>query len=235
MRICFFDIDGTLIASGGAGQQAFAETFCQLFGVDQLSGEVPFAGRSDRAITMDLLEIHGCGTTAKDWERFHQEYTSRLPDALKESEGTVLPGVVNLIDQLQEAEGVEIGLLTGNVLAGAEAKLVHYNLWHHFAFGGYGDEHTDRSDIARSAVDAARRHLEVSSNDEVSGNGANGNDRFAVIGDTIHDIRCARAIGAYAVAVPTGLTPMEELLAAEPDLAIETLEEARPLVEWLMS
>jgi phosphoglycolate phosphatase len=115
------------------------------------------------------------------------------------------------------------------VIAGAETKLSHYTLWHHFLFGGYGDEHTDRCDIAASALEAARRHT-------ASTNGAplNGlSERFAVIGDTVHDIRCARSIGAFAVAVPTGLTPIDELRAAQPDLAVETLEDCQQLVDWL--
>ena len=224
MKVCFFDIDGTLIASRGAGQKAFAAAFHQLFGVEQLSGNVRFAGRSDRAIALDLLAAHDVEPSNENWMRFHDAYVAQLPESLAATEGNVLPGVLPLIERLKQTAGVEIGLLTGNVIRGAEAKLTHYELWHHFEFGGFGDTHTSRDDIARSAVDAASRHLNAS---------PNGDSRFVVIGDTVHDITCARAIGAYAVAVPTGLTPIDELREAGPDLAIETLDEAEPLVEWL--
>lgn len=224
MKICFFDIDGTLIASGGAGQRAFARVFREMFGIDEISKNVSFAGRSDRAITMDLLAAHGIQASDDNWLRFHDAYVAALPGSLAECDGRVLPGVARLIDTLAASDGIEIGLLTGNVRRGAEAKLTHYGLWHHFAFGGFGDRHTSRNDIARTAVLAAGDHLQQS---------PNGDSRFAVIGDTVHDITCARAIGAFAVAVPTGFTPMEELRAAEPDLAIETLEQAEPLIDWL--
>ncbi len=224
MRVCFFDIDGTLISSGGAGQNAFAHVFGTLFGVDQISTDVSFAGRSDRAIALDLLRAHGVEPSDENWHRFHEAYVDRLPSSLHACDGTVLPGVTTLIERLMATDDVELGLLTGNVVRGAEAKLVHYGLWHHFEFGGYGDVHTTRDDIARSAVDAASRHLNSAPNSD---------SRFAVIGDTVHDVRCARAIGAYAVAVPTGLTPMDELRAAAPDLTVETLEDSATLVAWL--
>lgn len=224
MRVCFFDIDGTLIASGGAGQRAFADVFRKLYGVEQLSGDISFAGRSDRAIALDLMQAHGVEPSEKNWLDFQGNYIGKLPQWLKQCDGTVLPGVVNLIEQLQQTDGVEIGLLTGNVVRGAQAKLTHYGLWQHFSFGGYGDQHCERSEIAKSAVMAARQHLNVSHQPD---------ERCVVIGDTVHDIRCARAIGAYAVAVPTGFTPMDELRQEEPDLAIETLEEAATLVDWL--
>lgn len=224
MRVCFFDIDGTLVATGGAGQRAFADVFRELWGVEQLSGGISFAGRSDRAIAFDLFRAHGVPDTLESWNTFRQAYVRRLTEVLPQCDGVILPGVGPLIRQLQQSGTVHVGLLTGNVVAGAEAKLSHYNLWHHFPFGGYGDEHTDRCDIAAAALEAARKHAAPT-------NGAQ--ERFAVIGDTVHDIRCARSIGAYAVAVPTGFTPMDELLAAEPDLAIETLEDCQHLVDWL--
>jgi phosphoglycolate phosphatase len=224
MRVCFFDIDGTLITTLGAGQRAFADVFRDLWGVDKLAGNISFAGRSDRAIAFDLFRAHGVPDTLDNWHTFRDAYVSRLGEVLPQCEGTVLPGVELLISSLQQTSLVHVGLLTGNVIAGAEAKLSHYNLWHHFLFGGYGDEHTDRCDIAATALEAARRHA-------ASTNGVK--ERFAVIGDTVHDIRCARSIGAYAVAVPTGLTPIDELRAAKPDLAVETLEDCQQLVDWL--
>lgn len=224
MKICFFDIDGTLVSTGGAGQLAFAEVFRELFGVEQLSGDVSFAGRSDRAIAHDLFLAHGQEPSLDNWRRFRDAYVSELSRVLPLCQGEVLPGVGCLIDRLKEAGNIHVGLLTGNIVAGAQAKLSHYDLWHHFAFGGYGDEHTDRCDIALSALEAARTHLP----DE-----AHAEPRCAVIGDTVHDIRCARAIGALAVAVPTGFTPIDELRAAGADIAVETLEDCEQLMEWL--
>lgn len=224
MRVCFFDIDGTLVATGGAGKQAFADVFRQLWGVEQIEGSVSFAGRSDRAIAFDLFRAHGIPDPLDSWHLFREAYVARLATVLPQFDGCVLPGVEPLISRLQSAENIHIGLLTGNIVAGAKAKLSHYNLWHHFPFGGYGDEYDDRCEIASSAVAAARQHARLR-------NGAN--ERLVVIGDTVHDITCARSIGAYAVAVPTGFTPIDELRAAGPDLAVETLEDCDQLVAWL--
>lgn len=224
MRVCFFDIDGTLVATGGAGQRAFASSFRTLFGVEQMSAQVSFAGRSDRAIATDLFGIHGIEPSDENWRRFATEYVKQLSHQLPRCEGRVLPGVFALLEELKALGTVGIGLLTGNVVRGATAKLTHYGLWEHFAYGGFGDEHLDRADIARTALAEARRYQD---------GGTNGQERIAVIGDTVNDIRCARAIDAFAVAVPTGNTPMDELRQGDPDLAIETLEDCQQLVEWL--
>jgi phosphoglycolate phosphatase-like HAD superfamily hydrolase len=224
MRVCFFDIDGTLVATGGAGQKAFAAAFLELFGIQQISCDIPFAGRSDRAIAADLFRVHNVAAGESTWQAFRKSYLQHLEAHLKVCVGTVLPGVEQLIGRLQQYPQVGVGLLTGNIAPGAAAKLTHYRLWHHFAYGGFGDEHHNRDDIARAALVAASQHHRMQPDDK---------SRIAVIGDTVHDIRCARAIGAYAVAVPTGFTPIDELRAADPDLAVETLEDCHQLVEWL--
>ncbi len=224
MRVCFFDIDGTLVATGGAGQKAFATTFRELFGVDELAGDISFAGRSDRAIAGDLFRVHGVAASDETWQHFRETYLRELKVQLPQCVGRVLPGVGALIAELKSTGHIGVGLLTGNIADGAAAKLSHYKLWEEFAYGGYGDHHHERSDIARAALAAAEHHHGTTADDA---------SRIAVIGDTVHDIHCARAIGAYAVAVPTGFTPIDELRAAEPDLAVETLEDCRQLVEWL--
>jgi phosphoglycolate phosphatase-like HAD superfamily hydrolase len=223
MKACLFDIDGTLVLTGGAGMFAFAETFAEDFGVPEISREVPFAGQSDRGIAANLFLAHGIEDSPENWERFRAGYTARIDDHLRRREGLVLPGVVELIDRLEALGDVHIGLLTGNVAAAAQAKLRYYDLWRRFAFGGFGDDHPDRNDIAATAVARAReRH-----------GSASANERIVVIGDTPNDVRCARSVGAYAVAVPTGHITAEELVATEPDLLVETLEDADAIVAYL--
>jgi phosphoglycolate phosphatase len=96
-----FDIDGTLVHTGGAGQLAFAEAFAAEFGVPELSGAVRFAGRSDRAIALELMGAHGIDSTAENWRRFRSTYLQKLPGALKSRQGRVLPGVGALLDPLE--------------------------------------------------------------------------------------------------------------------------------------
>lgn len=222
MKACLFDIDGTLIQTAGAGQRAFAEAFAAEFGVKELSNDVPFAGCSDRGIAGGLFEVHGIENSTANWDRFRTAYVTRIASHVADCEGEVLPGVVELIDRVEALGDVHIGLLTGNVAAAAEAKLSHYGLWDRFAFGGYGDDHSDRNDIAATAAAKARERHGRLTRDE----------RIVVIGDTPNDVRCARSIGAFVAAVATGHTPAITLAAANPDLLIPTLEEGDEIVSF---
>jgi phosphoglycolate phosphatase len=116
-----------------------------------------------------------------------------------------------------------VGLLTGNVRAGARVKLGHFGLYDHFAFGGFGDHHLDRDEVAREALAEVERRF----------NGRHSPERIWVVGDTPLDIRCARAIGARAVAVATGWHSEEELTAHGPDLFLTDLEDAGLLMARL--
>lgn len=226
MSTVLFDIDGTLIQTGGAGKVAFAETFHELFGIAEISSNVGFAGRSDRAIAEELMRVHGVEVTPENWQRFTNAFLPRLEQALPCLAGEVLPGVVALLDKLAARENVAIGLLTGNIAAGARAKLSHYQLFDRFQFGGYGDDWADRSDIAIAALNSARLHR--------NGNGSAG-EKVIVIGDTPADVRCARAINAYAVAVATGGATLEQLAAAKPDLLVADLTDNRELLRQVDS
>jgi phosphoglycolate phosphatase len=126
------------------------------------------------------------------------------------------------LEQLSVRGDVAIGLLTGNVREAARRKLEHYKLWQWFPFGGFGDEHTDRNDIAAAALVAGRKHL--------NGNGAADPVQLVVIGDTLNDIRCARSIGARCVAVPTGRTSTETLRGGNPDVLVDTLEDSAAIM-----
>jgi phosphoglycolate phosphatase-like HAD superfamily hydrolase len=223
-----FDIDGTLVQTGGAGQLAFAETFAAEYGVPQISAAVSFAGRSDRAIALDLFAAHGIEPSDVNWRAFRAGYLQRLPDALKRKPGRVLPGVAALLDALDALPQSAVGLLTGNVREGAATKLGYYGLGHRFAFGGFGDDTNDRCEIAAIALAAAQQHA-------AERNGGRGEALWGamVIGDTIHDIRCARAIGAVAVAVPTGGATKAELAAEGPDILVDDLSDPSRLLEVL--
>jgi phosphoglycolate phosphatase len=222
MYAVLFDIDGTLLLTAGAGLKAFAAAFAELFGLDSFTSKVPFAGRSDRAIALDLMRLHGIEPSAENWHRFVQAYPSHLDKSLAECDGQILPGVVALLDRLQAMEHVLVGLLTGNLRSGAAQKLSHYGLAERFRFGGYGDTCTDRNGIALQAYEQARMH-------------ARGNlSGVMVIGDTEHDIQCARSIDAVAVAVPTGFTSADQLSRHHPDLLLNDLTEIQPLLDRIV-
>jgi len=224
MHICLLDIDGTLLLTGGAGQTAFAETLAAEFGIPEILTKVAFAGRSDRAIVADLFRHHGVAPSESNWQRFRAGYLNRLEAALAKHRGYVLPGVGELLTLLAARDDVALGLLTGNVREGARRKLVHYDLWHWFAFGGFGDDHLERNDIATAALAAAKLH--VNGKSPVHG-------EVIVIGDTLTDIACGRTIGARCVAVATGHASIQELSGGRPDVLVETLEDAASILDLL--
>jgi phosphoglycolate phosphatase-like HAD superfamily hydrolase len=229
MHICFLDIDGTLLLTGGAGQSAFAETFAADFRTPKLDGNVYFSGRSDKAIAMDLFRSHGIEPSEVNWQRFRTGYLSRLEKSLAACKGSVLPGVPTLLESLAARGDIAIGLLTGNMREGARRKLCHYGLWDWFPFGGFGDEHMERCGIAAAALSAAESHLRRDPA-AVASNGASAERRIVVIGDTPHDVQCGRSIGARCVAVATGTASAQDLLASQPDVFVETLQAVEPIL-----
>jgi phosphoglycolate phosphatase-like HAD superfamily hydrolase len=139
--------------------------------------------------------------------------------------------VEGLLEALVARGDVATGLLTGNVHEAARCKLTYYQLWHWFPFGGFGDDHVDRNDIAAAALAAGRSYLNGRLPAPPSNGHADG--KLIVIGDTLNDITCGRSIGARCVAVPTGHTRADELRSGQPDLLVETLREIEPILALL--
>jgi phosphoglycolate phosphatase-like HAD superfamily hydrolase len=220
MPIILFDIDGTLVRTGGAGKAAMETALREEFQIQLRAEEIPYSGRTDRAIGSDLLRAHGVEPTAANLSRLIEGYLARLPGALGAYAGVVCPGVKELISALRPRADVLLGLLTGNVRRGAERKLGHYGLWGDFPVGGFGDEHPERDDVARAALRSVESHV---------GGAVNPADVW-VIGDTPLDVRCARAIGARAVAVATGWHELDDLRASGPDFALADLSDPRELL-----
>ena len=219
MHICLFDIDGTLLNSGGAGKAAIEAALIEEFGV-LVQVQVPYSGRTDRAIGRDLLRFHSVAETADNWQRLVRGYLEHLPAALNRHQGRVLPGIAALVRRLGERHDVALGLLTGNIQAGARVKLGHYGLFDFFAFGGFGDHHFERDDVAREALAAIHERYA----------GRYATERIWVIGDTPLDVQCARAIGAKAVAVATGWHTVDQLRSTAPDLVLTDLADPEPLL-----
>lgn len=219
MLVCLFDIDGTLLASGGAGKAALESALEDEFATP-VRVHIPYSGRTDRAIIRDLFLAHGIPETHENVRRVLGAYLQRLPDCLKRFQGKVLPGIHDLLTALRGREQVCLGLLTGNVRAGAETKLGHFGLYEHFSFGGFGDHHFDRDDVAREAFTAVHQNF---GSHIVP-------DQVWVIGDTPLDVCCARAIGAKVIAVATGTHPFDELSNCQPDLVLRDLSDFNHLL-----
>lgn len=217
MYLVLFDIDSTLLHTRGAGRAAFAGTFRADFGIERIRGDVSYAGRSDRAIVREVFAQHGIEDRPDTWRRFRRGYLRRLERTLAMRRGGLLPGVLPLLRAIRERSDVAMGILTGNVAAGARLKLRHYGIDSFFDFGGYGDDHVDRGGIATEAIGAADAYLHTMHR-------LSAEPRLTtVIGDTPEDVRCARCIAARAVAVATGESSLSELRAAAPDHALPDL------------
>ena len=216
IRLVLFDIDGTLIASGGAGEKAFGQACRAEFGVSDGAARLHFAGRTDPSIVRNFFEQHGIEPSAENFRRFFDRYVFHLDDMLGQLNGRVLPGVWDWIRGLETlARPPVLGLLTGNILLGARIKLSHFQLWSCFAMGAFGDDHEDRNQLARVAHARGNQRIGVKLHGE----------EILVIGDTPRDIECARAIGAKALAVATGGFKLEQLRKDQPAWAVESLEQ----------
>ena len=217
--VLLFDIDGTLVTTGGAGKHAVEAALTERFGVTEIRDTVPYSGRTDTAILADVLAVHGIEPTAERVAAFSQVYLEHLPSHLQRLGGQPCPGVRELLPRLKH---LPLGLLTGNVERGARHKLSHFGLWEHFRFGGFGDKHADRDDVARLAFEVVQSQV-----------GPVRREKIWVIGDTPLDVQCAKAIGAKSIAVATGWHPIEELHATGADLVLESLaDHSRLPQEW---
>lgn len=223
MHVCLFDIDGTLLNSHGAGRAAMEQTLLREFDCSRPVHGIPTAGRTDRAITRDLFDFYGIEQSDENRRRFHSTYTRQLESALEEVGGVILPGIAELLEQLSLRDDVLLGLLTGNFQRGAEIKLRHFGLQDYFRFGGFGDHHEHRDDVARSVLQLIPEALGTV--DHVA--------RVWVIGDTPADVQCGRAIDACCVAVATGVIDRDELLRTCPDHFFDDLSQPHRFIEQL--
>lgn len=222
-RLVLFDIDGTLVLTGGAGKRAMDRTFEELFGVADGFAAVSMAGRTDRFLIEQALDRHGLLVTDEHLSRFRARYLEWLAqEIVRPGQGrkAMMPGVEPLLDALDALGHVHSALLTGNYQGGARVKLEHFGLWHRFEWGTFGDEHAERDDLARAAVAGAPE----------KGVSLGAPTHAVVIGDTPLDIACARAAGARVVAVATGGHGLDELRSCEPDLVLEDLRDVDAVV-----
>ena len=212
-KLLLFDIDGTLLTSGGAGERALRLGFRDRFGIDDDLSSIEIAGRTDSGIVREMLAAHRLPATPENIAAFLDGYLHHLAEEIPRTPGRLLPGILPLLDALQPRADIVLALLTGNLARGAEIKLRHYGVWHYFEFGAFADDHHDRNQLGPFAQARARAQRGIEFPPE----------RIFVLGDTPHDIACARAIGAKAIAIATGKFSQADLAAQTPDFLFEDL------------
>ena len=196
-KLILFDIDGTLVLTGGAGIRAMNRAGESVLGVRNLLDGIPVAGRTDWIILQDALRNAGHILNDDLFGRMRDAHHRYLREEILEPGGgvkDVMPGIRELLDVLQRRDDVCLGLLTGNFEEAARIKLGHFGLWDYFRCGAFGDDAADRNALVPFAVDRAR----------ACGVGSVDYGDVVVIGDTPHDVACANAVGALPVAVATG-------------------------------
>ncbi|MEW6776666.1 MAG: HAD family hydrolase [Bdellovibrionota bacterium] len=219
-----FDIDGTLVRTGGAGARALDRALDELHGIPDGMSRVKSAGRTDPLIVRDIFRAAKPGHPLKDEEvyRVLARYVEILAQELRDTDTfRVLPGLPDLLEDLHASGKAIVGLATGNVESGGKVKLSHGGLWKYFPFGGFATDAEDRSELTRIAVRRARE----SAGYEIP------SERIFIVGDTPHDITAARASGVRVVAVATGPHESKDLHPHRPDFLLENLSDRRRFLE----
>jgi phosphoglycolate phosphatase-like HAD superfamily hydrolase len=250
MRLLLFDVDGTLVLTGGAAVRAMNDAFEQVFGVRGAFDHVPMPGRTDGAILADAFTravpqsqiladaLSAAGVRPVDGEivRYKEAYFTRFADEIHKPVPVdparagrhrfkgVLPGVRALLDALQPRPDVFLGLLTGNYEQGARIKLEYFDLWRYFRCGAYGDDSLDRHALVPVAV---ARSLEA-------GCPAVDARDVVIIGDTPLDVACARDAGVNCLAVATGGYGVDALRAAGAAVVFDSLADTEAVLSALV-
>lgn len=221
--VLYWDIDGTLLTTARAGVPALED------GAEAAAGTRPdlsglrTAGLTDRMIAKVILAELGHEDDEEREATLLDTYAAALPTRLLERRGRVLPGVLETLTALHADETVANVLLTGNVRAGAEAKLRSYGLWRFFSIGGFSEDGLDRADIARAAVKHAQ---------ELHGPAA---ATGVLIGDTPYDIRAGAEVGLRVVAVASPVHSFEELSTYNPWWVTRQVPPAIELLERMVA
>jgi phosphoglycolate phosphatase-like HAD superfamily hydrolase len=220
IKAVLFDIDGTLLVTGGAGAVAWQRAFLDLHGVEANIEEHTHAGMTDPEI-VEIIFREVIGRDGSEAERAQAVagYLSHLADAVAESDGyRVMPGIEEILPRLT-AHGVLLGIVTGNIEAAAQIKLARADLNRFFAFGGYGSDSRDRTELTKKAIERGG---------EVLGSPLDLEATIAV-GDTPRDVEAGHGAGVRVVGVATGAYSVEELGTAGADWAIEDVNSGFPL------
>jgi phosphoglycolate phosphatase len=215
-----FDIDGTLLTTGGAGAVAWGKAFAELYGVRANIEDYTEAGMPDQEVgRITFAAVIGREPKPGELAKVMARYLQFLPEAVAESKGyRVLRGVRQTLFHLGRA-GYLLGLTTGNIEAAAHIKLERGDLNRFFSFGGYGSDSADRGELTRKAIERAGTIAGAPIDPHT----------VLVVGDTPRDVAAAHAAGAVAVAVASGHFSAEDLCESGADYVMQSLEEELPL------
>jgi len=216
-RVVLFDIDGTLVLTGGAGVRGMVRAFEEIFAVPDAFRGVETPGRTDCSILTDAFARHGIPDHPDHRARFRECYLRHLQTELHQPgpRKGVMPGVRALLEALAARGDVVVALLTGNYEEAARLKLEYFDLWRYFRCGAFGDDAPDRNGLLPKALAQVR----------ACGGPAAAGREVAVVGDTPLDVACAAGGGARSIAVATGGYDTRALQAAGADVVFPDLSD----------
>jgi phosphoglycolate phosphatase-like HAD superfamily hydrolase len=224
--LILFDIDGTLLLSGRAGLRAMTRAFQQTFGITDAFKDQHFGGRTDSFLVSNALRAAGLPDTPEQHERFREIYIPLLAEEI-EHPGTghkgLMPGARELLEALHDHDDVHLALLTGNYREAAQIKLQHFEIWDFFEWGAFSDDHHDRNELVPLAKSRAETY-------DIPPEAI---ERVIVIGDTPHDIECARVAGAKSIAVATGGYSVDQLKEFGADAVLRDLSDTDAVIALL--
>ncbi|UCH44837.1 MAG: HAD family hydrolase [Nitrospiraceae bacterium] len=222
-KLVLFDIDGTLVHTGGAGTRAMNLAFHILFGIENAFEGISMAGKTDREIMKEGLRTHGLEHRDGNLSSMVSQYLYFLQREIDNPQKVIKPGIEDAIAFFQDMN-MPLGLLTGNLEKGAQIKLEAFGLYKHFIDGAYGSDHEDRNELLPIAIDKfSARGLRFAPEDCI------------VIGDTPRDVTCAKVHNAASIAVATGPYSKADLLATDADVVVDTLSERDRYLHLLQS
>ncbi len=229
LKIVLFDIDGTLMTTGGGARQVFSRSLSEAAGRAIHADGYAFSGKTDPQIARDILAMNGLKgeeleAAVPETVRLYIKYFAEALPILEQAH--LMPGVRELLDALADHSEAHVALLTGNVETGARLKLGHFDLESYFDFSVscFGSDREDRYELPALALERARRILAP----EISG------DQLVIVGDSEHDVLCGRSIGARSVAVSTGWTTAEKLQSLNPSAHLDSLSDSGRVIQAIL-
>jgi phosphoglycolate phosphatase len=222
VRLILFDIDGTLIDSGGAGTRSLDLALKELFSVENAFYGISMAGKTDTQIIKEGLMKHGMSADG-NVESIVRVYLDHLREEINNDRKHVKPGIYELLENLQQRRESGLGLLTGNLEQGARIKLGPFGLNKYFSSGAFGSDDEDRNNLLPIAVNRFEELFRIKI--EI--------DSCIIVGDTPRDVECAHIYGAMCIGVATGPYSVEDLIAAGADYVFKDLSGNDSLFQFL--
>ncbi|GIW46518.1 MAG: hypothetical protein KatS3mg078_0395 [Deltaproteobacteria bacterium] len=221
IKLILFDIDGTLLISGGASIRAINRVFKNMFGIENAMEGIKPDGKTDPLILRELfIKNLKRDFSKEEADRVFKEYLFFLEKEIITSKSLrIMPGITQLIKTLSQKQDTAIGIATGNIEEGARIKLRHSGLEHYFRFGGFGSDSESREKLIRIAIERGRKLFNHTRR-----------ERVFVVGDTPFDIISAKAVGAEVIAVATGSYTVEDLKRYKPDFVFKNLSQIEEVI-----